>query len=201
LSKKIKSKKILFLIRLVLFFAFFYLLWYHLSPFYNQVLALVSEEILQISESSELKITKDVIAVGKQLQVYLIPEGSPVVELEGNLVHFDMVLLFALIWAVPQVSIKKRMKIFLLGFLIIFGLHWFKIFVFFKQYYSDHIQLDGVSYWSPFQRKVYLYLSTFIFGIMNQIFPVIIWSLLYVPYWWNDRRRSSADRRKKLSTD
>lgn len=113
------------------------------------------------------------------------------VRITASAVHFDMVLLFALIWAVPHVKLKKRMKIFLLGFAIVFALHLFKIFVFVKYDYAQHIEVDGLPYWSPFQQKVYCYLNDFILLIVNQIFPVLIWSLLYVKHWWMGANRST----------
>jgi hypothetical protein len=117
------------------------------------------------------------------------PELS--VRVRTNVVHFDMVLLFALIWAVPHIHWKKRAKIFLLGFAILFVLHLFKIFIFVKREYSLHIKVDGVPYWSPFQQKAYHYLGDFIVLVVNQIFPILIWSLLYVKYWWDKRLKLS----------
>ena len=189
LSRRIKSTKALFLIRLVFFFAFFYLLWYFLSPFYNHILAGVSEQELKLSEVGKRKITQSVIAEKKEIWVYHIPEGSPVVGLKANILHFDMVLLFALIWAVPHVPFKRRMKIFLLGFLIVFVIHLLKVFVFVKKEYSLNIKVDGVPYWSIFQQRAYEYLDRFILFIVNQIFPVLIWSLLYWHDWWDKRFR------------
>lgn len=129
---------------------------------------------------------------GKYIFVHnVISEKNPElsVRVKASVVHFDMVLLFALIWAVPNINWKKRMKIFLLGFAIIFVLHLFKIFVFVKREYAPHIKVDGLPYWSPFQQNVYNYLSDFIMLVVNQIFPVLIWSLLYWHYWWGKRFR------------
>ena len=187
LSKRIKSKRALFLVRLVFFFALFYLLWYFLSPLYNQVLAPLSEQIIKLSEIGGKHITNSMQVEGKYIFVHHIAsEQNPelCVRITTNVVHFDMVLLFALIWAVPHVILKRRMKIFLLGFLIVFVLHLFKIFIFVKSDYALHIKIDGVPYWSPIQQNVYRYLGDFILLVVNQIFPVLIWGLLYWKYWW-----------------
>ena len=132
---------------------------------------------------------------GKYIFVHnVISEKNPKlsVRVKASLIHFDMVLLFALIWAVPNINWKKRMKIFLLGFAIIFVIHLVKIFIFIKCEYAPHIKVDGLPYWSPFQRKVYNYLSDFIILVVNQIFPVLIWSLLYWKYWWKGIRGMST---------
>jgi hypothetical protein len=190
LSKKIKSKKVLFLLRLVFFFGLFYLLWYFLSPLYNQILAPVSTQILKLSEIGGEHITNYMQVQGKYIFVQHAgsedhPELS--VRVRTNVVHFDMVLLFALIWAVPDINWKRRMKIFLLGFAVIFVLHLVKIFIFVKNEYAPHIKVNDVHYWSTTQQKAYRYLSDFILLVVNQIFPVLIWSLLYVGYWWEKR--------------
>jgi len=205
LSKKIKSKKILFLLRLVCFFLFFYALWYFLSPLYNHILAPPSEFLLKLSEIKGEHITYAIQAKGQNMLVhYVVPEKNrdltnqlkrKVLQFRSRELHFWMVFLFALIWAVPGISWRKRFKLFLLGFVIIFVLHLFEMFVLVKREYSLNINVDGVSYWSPTQQKVYYYLGDFIVLVGNQIFPVIVWSLLYVPYWWGVRRRSSIVRR------
>jgi hypothetical protein len=187
LSKRIKSKRVLFLVRLVFFFLFFYLLWYFLSPFYNQILAPLSEQIIKLSEKGGVHITNSLQVQGKYIFVHdVTSENNPeqTIRVRTNLVHFDLVLLFALIWAVPHINIKKRIKIFLLGFAILFVLHLFKIFIFVKNEYAPHIKVNDLPYWSPFQQKAYRYLNDFILLIVNQFFPVLIWSLLYWKYWW-----------------
>jgi hypothetical protein len=205
LSKRIKSKKVLFLLRLVWFFLFFYALWYFLSPLYNHVLAPPSELLLKLSEIRGEHITKAIQAKGQYIFVhYVVPEKDQdlavqpkrrVLQFGSRELHFWMVFLFALIWAVPGISWRKRLKIFLFGFVIIFGLHVFEIFVLVKREYSLHITVDGVSYWSPAQQKIYYYLGDFIVLVLNQVSPVVIWSLLYWKYWWTRPARPQVGRR------
>ena len=187
LSGRIKSKKVLFLIRLVFFFLLFYVLWYLLAPAYNHILAVPSVLILKLSEIGGTHITNSMQVQGKYIFVHHVAsEKNPdlAVRLRSRVIHFDMVLLFALIFAVPGITPKKRLRIFLLGFAIIFALHLFKIFVFAKGEYSRNIKVDGVPYWSSFQQYAYRYVGDFILLVANQIFPILIWSLLYVKYWW-----------------
>lgn len=191
----------MFLIRLVFFFAFFYLLWYFLSPFYNRILAGSSEAVIQFSETGELKITKSVKAEEKSIWVYHIPEDSRPIKYRGNMVHFDMILLFSLIWAVPNINFKKRLRLFLLGIIIIFGVHLLKMFVYVKHEYAQHIKFDGVHYFSPFQRAVYGNLKDFFLTIGNQLMPILIWSLLFVKHWWRQQAQRKVERKLADSTD
>jgi hypothetical protein len=140
--------------------------------------------MIRFSETGQLKITQSIIAVEKDILVYRNTVGGSLTTIRGNDVHFDVVLLFALISAVPHVNRKRRMKIFLLGFAIVFILHLLKIFIFVKTDYSLSLTIGGVPYSSPFERKAYQYLRGFIYLVVNQILPVVIWSLLYAKYWW-----------------
>lgn len=190
MSGRVKSTKTLFLIRLIFFFVLFYVLWYFLSPAYNHVLAPPSTVILKLSEMGGEHITNSMEAKGRNILVHHAASArNPdlAVRVKSRVLHFDMVLLFALIWAVPHIHWKKRMRIFLLGFVILFGLHLLKILIFVKREYSQNIKVDGVPYWSPFQAKAYYYLGDFVILVGNQIFPILIWSLLYVKYWWGKR--------------
>jgi len=190
LSGRVKSKKTLFLIRLVLFFLLFYVLWYFLSPAYNHVLAVPSTAMLKLSEIGGKHITHSVEAKGRYLFVHhaaSVKNPDLTVRVKSRVLHFDMVLLFALICAVPHIPWKRRLKLFLLGFAVIFGLHLFKILIFVKREYAQNIKVDGIPYWSPFLVRVYYYLGDFIVLVGNQIFPILIWSLLYVKYWWGKR--------------
>ena len=190
MSGRVKSKKTIFLIRLVFFFLLFYALWYFLSPVYNHILATPSAQILKLSEIGGERITHSMQVEGRFIFVHhaaSVRNPDLTIRIRSRVLHFDMVLLFALIWAVPGISWKRRMKIFLLGFAVLFGLHLFKIFVFVKREYSMNIKVGGVPYWSPFQIKAYYYLGDFIVLVGNQIFPILIWSLLYVKHWWGKR--------------
>jgi hypothetical protein len=165
---------------------FFYVLWYFLSPIYNEILVIPSELFLKLSEVGSTHITNSMQVQGKIIVVQNVasennPENTIIVK--NNVIHFDMVLLFALIWAVPDIPFKKRKNIFLWGFGIVFVLHLIKIFIFVKHSYSLHIQIDGMPYSSPFMKRTYYYLNHFILLVVNQIFPVLIWSLLYWKYW------------------
>ena len=187
MSGRVKSKRALFLLRLIFFFLLFYSLWYLLSPVYNRILAPVAVQMLKLSEIGGRHITVSSEVEGERILIF--PVGSETnrdmcFKLKGRVVHFDMVLLFALIWAVPHINWKKRLKIFLLGFAIIFVVHQFKIFVYVKRAYSLNVRVGDVLYWSPFQQKVYRYMYNFLLMVSSQVFPVLIWSLLYVKYWW-----------------
>jgi hypothetical protein len=82
---------------------------------------------------------------------------------------------------------KRRLKIFLLGLAVVFVLHLLKILIFVKYDYAIHMKVGGIHYWSLTQQRFYRYLKDFIFLIVNQIFPIVIWSVFYVKYWWSKR--------------
>ena len=187
LSGRIKSKRALFLLRLIFFFLLFYSLWYVLCPVYNRVLAPVAVQMLKLSEIGGVPITVSSEVKGERILVSAVQAATNpdvTVKVKGKMVHFDMVLLFALIWAVPHIKWKKRVRIFLLGFAIIFVLHQFKIFIYVKREYCLNVSVGDALYGSPFQKQVYRYTHNFLLMVSNQVLPILIWSLLYVKYWW-----------------
>lgn len=182
-----KSKKVLFLLRLIFFFLLFYGLWYLLCPAYNQILAPVAVQMLKLSEIGGMHITTSSEVEGAEILIVGVESETNrelSIKVKGKVVHFDMVLLFALIWAVPHISWKKRARILLLGFAIIFALHQLKIFVYVKCNYCLNVRVGDAFYWSPFQQRAYHYVGNFLLMVSNQVFPILIWSLLYAKYWW-----------------
>jgi hypothetical protein len=173
------------LVRFIVFFGLFYLLWYYLSPVYNQILAPLSEQIIKLTETKDRPVTVSFEAVGKKILVYNIASrNSPVVTVKGNVVHFDMVFLLALIWAVSNVNLKRRAKIVLWGLGIVLVLHLIKIFVTVKFSYCLTLVFRGVPYCTPIQKQIYGYTTNFVHVVVNQISAVLIWGLLYWRYWW-----------------
>lgn len=185
------STRFIFLARLLVFFLIFYFAWHMLTPLYNRALAPAALLLVKASEIGGLHLTRSLQPEGEYIFVQHLasvenPESA--VRIKTRVIHFDLVLLSALIWTVPKVSRKKRVKILLAGLAILFPLHLVKILLFVKHEYSLHIQIDGVQYWSPFLRSTYKYLADFIVLIANQVVPVVIWSLLYVNLWWRKSR-------------
>jgi hypothetical protein len=178
---------VLFVVRLISFFLLFYFAWYLLTPVYNHILAPPASLVLKISEMTGIHLTNSLEPKGDHIFVHhAASEKNPnfTVRVWARVVHFDLVLLSALIWAVPNIDRKKRIRIFLCGLLILFPLHLLKILIFVKHEYSLHVRVGGVYNWSTSGRIVYRYLADFILLVANQVLPILIWSLLYAKYWW-----------------
>lgn len=177
------------MVRFVFFFGLFYLLWHYLSPVYNQILAPLSEQIIKVTETEERPVTASFEAAGKKILVHVIASrNSRVVTVKANGVHFDMVFLLALIWAVPNINLKRRAKIVLWGSGIVLVLHLAKIFVFVKHCYCVFLVVGDVPYCTPIQKGIYGHTATFVHLVVNQISAVLIWGLLYAKYWWKSGR-------------
>ncbi len=179
----LKSKWLLFLARFLIFFAFFYFLWYFSTPVYNQFLAALSKKLLPFTESSRLTVT--VIPEGRTIGIYHVlsyePGGSSL-GLDAMKVHFDLVLLLTLIFAVPKIKVKTRLKILLWGILLSVLVHMLKIVVIVKDGYASAFVFKGTPYYSSFERGIYAFGRGFFTRLGNQLVPLLIWSVLYVKF-------------------
>ena len=97
-------------------------------------------------------------------------------------VHFDSVLLLTLIFAVPQIKFKIRIKILLWGIFLSVLVHLFKIVVIVKDGYAHLFVIKGTPYYSSFETAIYGFGRGFFTRLGNQFVPVLIWSILYIKF-------------------
>jgi hypothetical protein len=183
---------------LIFFFPLFYAAWYLLTPAYNQILAPPACLVLRLSEITGITLTQSLEPKGEHIFVHhAASEKNPdlTVRVWARVVHFDLVLLFALIWAVPNVDRSRRIKLLLIGLALLFPLHLLKILILVKHEYSMRVQVGGVYYWSTSGRMVYQYLTGFIIVVANQVLPLLIWGALYAKYWWKREEAEYAGQR------
>lgn len=102
--------------------------------------------------------------------------------LDAMKVHFDLVLLLTLIFAVPKIKVKTRLKILLWGILLSVFIHLFKIVVIVKDGYATSFVFKGTPYYSSFERAIYGFGRSFFTRMGNQLVPVLIWSVLYIKF-------------------
>ncbi len=99
---------------------------------------------------------------------------------------FNGVFLIALILAVPKVNYKLRLKILLLGFLVLvpFQLLLFNVYVF--DNYARKMMWSSDRYvYSGFVRNSLLYGRRILMRVEGQLIPVIIWVGLFYYYKWH----------------
>jgi hypothetical protein len=131
--------------------------------------------------------TKDVRFHGKYMVIDYGPtkEGKSLT-LEYKGFTFNTVLLIALIMAVPKVKYKLRLRILLLGIVILFPVQVFRLVVYIFNYYCLNIRRrSGAFIYPAYLHHSIGYVDKILIRVDGQIIPVIIWGALFYYYKWH----------------
>ena len=167
-------KPVVFLIRLLIVFAFTYLLWTPLAPAYTQVLGTLTAWFLHLTEFSrdphwhqvtEMWVKGTAIFYRHRL-VAMPPQGIPAEWVQANLV-----LLIPLMLATPARSYRQRFGRLALALGIALVLQVLDITVTVKAFYAS--QIGG---YSDFVRRLYQFCDSFAQSMDTQLFPFAIWA-------------------------
>jgi hypothetical protein len=184
-----------FLVRFLIFFAAAFLLWKVSAPILNKSHAFTSEIIVKILDSHN--ITRTIKTSGSDLIVvfYPSPDGQPLV-IDSIRITYNTVFLVALIMAVPDIRPRLRLKIMLLGILILFPIQIFRITVIIFYFYSMRIQLHGDSLYPSIIMYGLHYSYEAMRRLSGMLFPAVIWAGLFYYYKWHrifKKKYSNAD--------
>ncbi|MFN8625419.1 MAG: hypothetical protein U0587_05485 [Candidatus Binatia bacterium] len=167
-------RPIVFLLRLLVVFAFTYLLWTPLAPAYTHVLATLTAGFLHLTEFSrdphwhqvtEMWVKGTAIFYRHRL-VALPPQGIPAEWVQANLV-----LLIPLMLATPARSYRQRFGRLALALGIALFLQVLDIAVTVKAFYAS--QIGG---YSDSVRRLYQFCDSFAQSMDTQLFPFAIWA-------------------------
>jgi hypothetical protein len=185
-----KSKKKLpdtwaFIIGFIIFFAVCFLVWDTTKPVGTKIFAFFGEHIVKILEKRDT--TADIVTQDGKIFIFYHPsaDGKP---LSTNFKHytFNGVFLFALIMAVPGVKYKLRLKILIIGFILIFPFQLLLFVTFVLNSYAHRMMLrDGYLY-PAFIRGSLSYGQKILIRVEGQLVPIIIWGGLFYYYKWHN---------------
>ena len=179
------SNNWLFPLRFILFFALAYIIWDFTAPVGTRLLSDIAGGIIMTADRTDY--TKDITSTGKYIVVHYEPttDGKPLT-LEYKGFTFNSVLLVALIMAVPSVHYKIRLKILLLGLLILYPVQIFKFVIYvFNHYCQNMRRKSGAFIYPAYLHHSIGYIDKVMWRIDGQIIPVLIWGGLFYYYKWH----------------
>lgn len=135
-----------------------------------------------------LDFTKAIKAVGKYIVVAYEPakEGKNLV-LDYKGFTFNTVFLVALIMAVPNINYKLRLKILILGLVILYPIQVFRLVIYIFNYYCLNIhKKSGATIYPLFIHNAIGYTNRVLIRIDGQIIPIVIWAGLFYYYKWHN---------------
>ncbi len=173
-----------FLFRFLVFFVAAFLFWLATTPICTPILTFCTEKIVKVFDTHGL--TKGMISQGKTIALKYTPspDGKPHFMNVRN-ISFNTVFLLALIMAVPDVNNKLRLKILLLGLIVLFPVQVVRLTFYVLNYYGQHIKMDGAPIYDSLWRNILFYGDLTLTRLDSMLIPVVIWAGLYYYYKWH----------------
>lgn len=162
-----------------------FLFWDTAKPAGAKIFAFCGEKIVKLLEKKNT--TQNVITRDGNIYIFYHPsaDNKPLMT-KFRHYTFNGVFLFALIMAVPKVKYKLRLKILLIGFVLIFPFQLLLFVVFVLNSYAQRMMLrDGFLY-PDFIRYALSYGQKILIRVEGQLVPVIIWAGLFYYYKWHN---------------
>ncbi len=181
-----KPNKWFFLLRFLIAFAIIYLLWNFSAPLANRVFTFFGGNILMLFDGANY--TRAVEPDGEFI-VVVFGAGKNVetLNLEYKGFTFNTVLLLALILAVPDVNYKLRLKILILGMVVLYPIQIIRLVIFIFNYYCQNMgRRGGGTLYPQFTHNAIGYVDKTLIRIDGQIIPVFIWAGLFYYYKWHN---------------
>jgi hypothetical protein len=157
-------------------------LWIFFRPFYSKLLISVSQEMLswiqgEGKEKTSLRLEGDMIVY---IPVGLI-SGDKKSVLAGKRdvrdIHYNSVILFALILFSPGLGLRKRGRALLAGLALLFLTQVLTVLVQTKFMYAYQLGEYSRAHYGAWDRNIYAFLKQFFELIGRFAFPFAIWML------------------------
>lgn len=161
-------------------------------PVLNIIVVFCGEKIIMIVDSYDL--TRAITTSGSDIIVnfHPSPKGGALV-IDGAMITHGIVFLAALIMAVPDLHHRLRLKILILGIIILFPFQVLTLIVYVFHFYSMNIRLGGKPVYSDFFFYGLFYSREVMVRLSGILFPVVIWAGLFFYYKWHYQfKRSKA---------
>jgi hypothetical protein len=156
--------------------------WQLMSPFYKDLIARGANVPVQlfVHDGDQKTIYYDKQNVEFRMS-YDFPKKIPMPAFTGETVHYNMVILLAIILASPGLGWKRRIKFSLIGAGLLFVFHAFQVATKFENHFAHERGPYSEMYYSDFQRSL-LEIGTRFFEVFGQqALPFAIWALLCAP--------------------
>ncbi|MEW5925569.1 MAG: hypothetical protein AB1746_16425 [Candidatus Zixiibacteriota bacterium] len=137
--------------------------------------------------------TRSINSSGTDMLVSFQPtaDGKPLV-IDSVRITYNLAFLVALILAVPNVRLKPRIKILVLGIIILLMVQVIRVNIIVFYFYSLHMQNFGQPVYVEFVRYGLFYSYEVMRRLSGMLFPVIIWAGLYYYYCWYPQLRKKV---------
>jgi hypothetical protein len=173
-------KPLVFLVKLLVFFALTYLLWEPFAPVYTRVLAVLTQVGVSASElvgSAATRGATTVFARGEGIFfAHKMFPGAQPPGIPADWVQANMVLLIPLMLATPAPSMKVRIIRLVLALAAALLLQVVGLVITIKSTWASQLGHFSALHYGWLQRKAYNFLDAFFQAFDTQLFPFVIWA-------------------------
>jgi hypothetical protein len=173
-------KPLVFLVRLLVFFALTYLLWEPFAPVYTRVLAVLAQVGVSATElvgGAATRGATTVVARGEGIFfTHKMFPGAHPPGIPADWVQANMVLLIPLMLATPAPSLKVRAIRLLLALGAALLLQVIGLVITIKSTWASQLGAFSAQHYTWLQRKLYNFLDAFFQAFDTQLFPFVIWA-------------------------
>ena len=169
------ESKIWFAAKVMVLFAVPLFLWQWFTPAYNSALAWVSTGLMNLLENPHRTLLR---AEGDTIRLFLLTSDGPRdtgVASYGPNLHFNMVILVALILSTPISPVLRRLRSLLIGLGILFLTH-----VAYEMASTQLLHLSNLQTGAQLQQKFYYHAVAFFQFMGLQLVPLLIWGGFYL---------------------
>lgn len=164
-----------FAARFLLIFFIVLPLWFVLTPSYNRFLAASANLLLPLVEEPHVTTL-----VGWRRNIAITRSDAPftsgmkVQGFTGHLMHFNLILMVALVLAPQRIDWRQRFKLLVIALGILYIVHVLYLLIGVKFFQQPELE----AFQSPTGR-FYVWGLNFYLSMASQLFPVLIWMALY----------------------
>jgi len=173
-------RPLVFLARLLVFFALTFVFWAPFAPLYTKVLAALTQLTISATElfgSEQTRLATTVFSRGDGIfflhKVFpgYAPPGIP-----SDWVQANMVLLLPLMLATPAPDLSTRFKRLGIALAAAMALQVIGLVFAIKVTWSNGLGPFSIAHYGILQRKFYQFADAFFQSFDTQLFPVAIWA-------------------------
>lgn len=177
---------LLLIVKFLVIFAVTFTIWHFTAPVGTKVFASIAGGIVKIFDRAGF--TKSISSYDEYIVVnHKYDKDEKPLFLEYKGFSFNAVFLITLIMIVPNVNYKLRLKILVLGLLIIFPEQIFRLVIYIFNYYCLNIsRKGGATIYPAYIHNTIGYIDKVMIRIDGQIVPVVIWAALFYYYKWHN---------------
>lgn len=160
-----------------------FLVWYLSAPVLNFLVTHPAEMLVDIFDTKG--ITRDIVARGGETYILYYPSIDGKALIVGyRRYSYGIVLLVALILAVPDINRRLRLNILLIGLAVILSAQVLRLTGLIFDHYAQHILYRGEPVYPLLYRQILHYFTKMMLRLEGHVIPVAIWVTLFIYYHW-----------------